>query len=259
MVLMRPFVPFSEDDSDQLLTAFMAARMDGEQLRRAGRVRDAARRAAPRPRHRRGQHPAPTRTCRSCARCWAAGVRGALRQPAARAHRQRPAVRPAVLRRGGRGRTCRSCNAVIVAYGDDVVIEETLPEALHVAVRPAGHPGAARRLPGAETEPATRRAGDTHRHGRRAGRALLDEADEHVRRGRRRPRRGRPRHLRGPRRTRPARRSRRPSTLPGARTTLHHDHDDRRHRPARRRTRRVGGREGPVRCRSHNDAGGAVW
>ena len=30
MVLMRPFVPFSEDDSNQLLTAFMAARMDGE-------------------------------------------------------------------------------------------------------------------------------------------------------------------------------------------------------------------------------------
>jgi uncharacterized protein len=29
MVLMRPFVPFSEDDSNQLLTAFMAARMDG--------------------------------------------------------------------------------------------------------------------------------------------------------------------------------------------------------------------------------------
>jgi uncharacterized protein len=29
MVLMRPFVPFSDDDSNQLLTAFMAARMDG--------------------------------------------------------------------------------------------------------------------------------------------------------------------------------------------------------------------------------------
>jgi hypothetical protein len=29
MVLMRPFVPFSEDDRSQLLTAFMAARMDG--------------------------------------------------------------------------------------------------------------------------------------------------------------------------------------------------------------------------------------
>ena len=28
MVLMRPFVPFSEDDSRQQLTAFMAARMD---------------------------------------------------------------------------------------------------------------------------------------------------------------------------------------------------------------------------------------
>jgi len=28
MVLMRPFVPFSEDDRSQLLTAFMAARMD---------------------------------------------------------------------------------------------------------------------------------------------------------------------------------------------------------------------------------------
>jgi uncharacterized membrane protein (UPF0182 family) len=30
MVLMRPFVPFSDDDRNQLLTAFMAARMDGE-------------------------------------------------------------------------------------------------------------------------------------------------------------------------------------------------------------------------------------
>jgi uncharacterized membrane protein (UPF0182 family) len=30
MVLMRPFVPFSEDDRSQLLSAFMAARMDGE-------------------------------------------------------------------------------------------------------------------------------------------------------------------------------------------------------------------------------------
>lgn len=30
MVLMRPFVPYSEDDRSQLLTAFMAARMDGE-------------------------------------------------------------------------------------------------------------------------------------------------------------------------------------------------------------------------------------
>jgi uncharacterized protein len=30
MVLMRPFVPFSPDDSNQLLTAFMAARMDGD-------------------------------------------------------------------------------------------------------------------------------------------------------------------------------------------------------------------------------------
>jgi uncharacterized protein len=30
MVMMRPFVPFSEDDSNQLLTAFMAARMDGD-------------------------------------------------------------------------------------------------------------------------------------------------------------------------------------------------------------------------------------
>jgi uncharacterized membrane protein (UPF0182 family) len=30
MVLMRPFVPFSPDDSNQNLTAFMAARMDGE-------------------------------------------------------------------------------------------------------------------------------------------------------------------------------------------------------------------------------------
>ncbi len=30
MVLMRPFVPFSPDDSNQLLQAFMAARMDGE-------------------------------------------------------------------------------------------------------------------------------------------------------------------------------------------------------------------------------------
>ena len=30
MVMMRPFVPFSEDDQSQLLTAFMAARMDGD-------------------------------------------------------------------------------------------------------------------------------------------------------------------------------------------------------------------------------------
>ncbi|HEX6419972.1 MAG TPA: UPF0182 family protein [Acidimicrobiales bacterium] len=30
MVLMRPFVPFSEDDRSQLMTAFMAARMDGD-------------------------------------------------------------------------------------------------------------------------------------------------------------------------------------------------------------------------------------
>ncbi|HSK23350.1 MAG TPA: UPF0182 family protein [Egicoccus sp.] len=30
MVLMRPFVPYSEDDRSQLLTAFMAARMDGD-------------------------------------------------------------------------------------------------------------------------------------------------------------------------------------------------------------------------------------
>jgi hypothetical protein len=30
MVLMRPFVPFSDDDRSQLLSAFMAARMDGE-------------------------------------------------------------------------------------------------------------------------------------------------------------------------------------------------------------------------------------
>jgi uncharacterized membrane protein (UPF0182 family) len=30
MVLMRPFVPFSEDDQQQLLSAFMAARMDGD-------------------------------------------------------------------------------------------------------------------------------------------------------------------------------------------------------------------------------------
>ena len=30
MVLMRPFVPFSEDDRTQLLSAFMAARMDGD-------------------------------------------------------------------------------------------------------------------------------------------------------------------------------------------------------------------------------------
>jgi uncharacterized protein len=30
MVLMRPFVPFSEDDRSQLLAAFMAARMDGD-------------------------------------------------------------------------------------------------------------------------------------------------------------------------------------------------------------------------------------
>jgi hypothetical protein len=30
MVLMRPFVPFSEDDQQQLLAAFMAARMDGD-------------------------------------------------------------------------------------------------------------------------------------------------------------------------------------------------------------------------------------
>jgi uncharacterized protein len=30
MVLMRPFVPFSEGDKNQLLTAFMAARMDGD-------------------------------------------------------------------------------------------------------------------------------------------------------------------------------------------------------------------------------------
>jgi uncharacterized protein len=30
MVLMRPYVPYSDDDSSQLLTAFMAARMDGE-------------------------------------------------------------------------------------------------------------------------------------------------------------------------------------------------------------------------------------
>ena len=29
MVLMRPFVPFSDDDRSQLLSAFMAARMDG--------------------------------------------------------------------------------------------------------------------------------------------------------------------------------------------------------------------------------------
>jgi hypothetical protein len=30
MVLMRPFVPYSDDDQSQLLTAFMAARMDGD-------------------------------------------------------------------------------------------------------------------------------------------------------------------------------------------------------------------------------------
>ncbi len=30
MVMMRPFVPFSDDDQSQLLTAFMAARMDGD-------------------------------------------------------------------------------------------------------------------------------------------------------------------------------------------------------------------------------------
>jgi len=30
MVMMRPFVPYSEDDRSQLLTAFMAARMDGD-------------------------------------------------------------------------------------------------------------------------------------------------------------------------------------------------------------------------------------
>ena len=30
MVMMRPFVPYSEDDSTQTLTAFMAARMDGD-------------------------------------------------------------------------------------------------------------------------------------------------------------------------------------------------------------------------------------
>ena len=121
----------SDDDRSQLLTAFMAARMDGDDYGElmvyempSGELPDGPGIAA--------ATIGADETVSELETVLGRGrLGGALRQHAARPDRQRAALRAAVLR-GARGRDAPApqLQRVIAVFGDEVVIEDTLAEAL---------------------------------------------------------------------------------------------------------------------------------
>ena len=135
-VILRPFVPFSSDDQRTELQAYMTASSDPDTYGQPHRVRrstdppDGPRTVANLDRlravDRDDDHPADRRR-----------QPGALRRPADRARRRRPAVGAPVLRRGrpGQRRHVRAPASteyrfVIVSYNDRAALGESLGEAL---------------------------------------------------------------------------------------------------------------------------------
>ena len=247
----------------QLLTAFMAARMDGDNYGELVVYEIASERAAARPRHRRGQHRADEDVSVLRNRLDAPGIRGAPRQPAAGPHRQRRCSTSSRSTWWAEGPEVPQLQQVIVAYGNEVVIDETLSGALtslfgQQAVtqeQPAATtPRARRRRPRATL----RRARPTHRHGRRAGRGAARRGRHAVRRRRRGAHRRRPglyedRIDRGPRQGRAGDGACWPAT-----PTVGHDATTTTTAgpAAPGLTRRVGAGDGrPVWCFFHTDAG----
>jgi uncharacterized membrane protein (UPF0182 family) len=184
MVLMRPFVPFSPDDSNQLLTAFMAARMDGEDYGDLVVYELSAQELPPGPGIAAASISADEDVSVLRNRLGTGGseVRfgNLLLVPIDNALLY---VQPFYV--VGEGRNLPLLQQVIVTYGDDVVIEETLSAALtslfgQTAVTQeqpsAPTPGEADTDPGG-TEPAP---DDTAPSGSAAEQAaaLLDQANE---------------------------------------------------------------------------------
>ena len=129
MVLMRPFVPFSEDDSNQLLTAFMAARMDGDNYGDLVVYELSAQELPPGPGIAAASISADEDVSVLRNRLGTGGseVRfgNLLLVPIDNALLY---VQPFYV--VGEGRNLPLLQQVIVTYGDEVVIEETLAEAL---------------------------------------------------------------------------------------------------------------------------------
>jgi uncharacterized membrane protein (UPF0182 family) len=182
MVLMRPFVPFSEDDSNQLLTAFMAARMDGSSYGELVVYELSAQELPPGPGIAAASISADEDVSVLRNRLGTGGseVRfgNLLLVPIDNALLY---VQPFYV--VGEGRNLPLLQQVIVAYGDDVVIEETLSGALtsmfgQTAVTQE-QPAAP--IPGeADTEPGGTEPDESAPTGTAAEQAatLLDQANE---------------------------------------------------------------------------------
>lgn len=179
MVLMRPFVPYSPDDSNQVLTAFMAARMTGDDYgdlvvyEMTGELT-----------------PGPGLAAAAIAAD--EGVSGQLTRPGTEVRLGNLLlvpidnallyVQPFYVVGQGQGPEVPQLQQVIVAFGDDVVIDETLSGALTSLF---GQAALTQEQPG-EPEPGGAEPGgegpappDTGTSGTVAERAtaLLDEAD----------------------------------------------------------------------------------
>ena len=152
MVLMRPFVPFSEDDRSQLLTAFMAARMDPDNYGQLVVYELPSGGICPRPGHRRGQRFRPTSRCPSWRDLLGRGgsevlYGNLLLVPMDNALLY---VQPFYVVPEAETRQLPQLEKVIVNFGDTVVIEDTLQEAL---VALFGERVATQERPGAGGEP----------------------------------------------------------------------------------------------------------
>jgi uncharacterized membrane protein (UPF0182 family) len=191
MALMRPFVPFSEDDRSQLLTAFMAARMDpghyGELVvyeMPPGDLPDGPGIAA-------GKIQADENVSRDETELGRGGSEvlygNLLLVPIDNAPLY---VQPFYVVPEAETRQLPQLERVIAAFGDDVVIEDTLQEALAALfgerVATQERPGAEAEQPPPEAQPPPEQGGTGNEEAARLlaqADRLFDQADAALREG----------------------------------------------------------------------------
>jgi uncharacterized membrane protein (UPF0182 family) len=191
MALMRPFVPFSEDDRSQLLTAFMAARMDpghyGELVvyqMPPGDLPDGPGIAA-------GKIQADENVSRDETELGRGGSEvlygNLLLVPIDNAPLY---VQPFYVVPEAETRQLPQLERVIAAFGDDVVIEDTLQEALAALfgerVATQERPGAEAEQPPPEAQPPPEQGGTANEEAARLlaqADRLFDQADAALREG----------------------------------------------------------------------------
>ena len=163
MVLMRPFVPVQRGRQQPAAHRLHGRPHGRRQLRRARRLRDVRRGPAARPRHRRGQHQRGRGRVGAAEPARHRWVRGAPRQPAAGADRQRRCSTSSRSTWWARAANLPLLQQVIVAYGDEVVIDETLSGALSslFGKQAVTQEQPAATTPEDEARPTTRRRDDT--------------------------------------------------------------------------------------------------